>query len=107
MHLSKEEQRTFANIELIQAASSEVDWSDLPATQPFVIPDDCFERYHEVPISCRSRFHGFGQVAGEGFQDPSFIEGHWVIFNEDLFGFLWISLQSLSIYHRVQEKFID
>lgn len=53
------------------------------------------------------RFHGFGQVADEGFQDPSFVEGHWIVFNEDLFGFLWISLQALSMFHRVQEQFID
>lgn len=52
------------------------------------------------------RFHGFGQIARQGFQNSSFIEGHWVVFNEDLFGFLWIKLESFSLYHRVKERLV-
>lgn len=55
MHLSKMEQESFSKIELIQATSSEIPWSDLPPSQPFVIPDDCVERYHEVPTFCKAR----------------------------------------------------
>ncbi|XP_046630588.1 F-box only protein 31-like [Daphnia pulicaria] len=104
MHLSQREQESFENIESVQPASSEVEWHELPTPQPFVVPYDCVERHDQVPDSCKARFHGFGQIAEEGFREPTFVEGHWIVFNENLFGFLWISLQSLSMYHRVQEE---
>lgn len=55
MHLTEEEQISFESIEAIQPASSEVEWNDLPTTQPFVVPYDCVERYDEVPKNCRAR----------------------------------------------------
>ena len=29
--------------------------------------------------------------------------GHWIVFNQDLFGFLWLMYNHLSLYHRVQD----
>lgn len=72
--------------------------------QPFRVPSDCHERFHEVPKTCVARYHALGQVAGHGFTNPSFSRGHWIVFNEDLFGFLWLELLSLSMYHRVKEE---
>uniref|UniRef100_T1J548 F-box domain-containing protein n=1 Tax=Strigamia maritima TaxID=126957 RepID=T1J548_STRMM len=66
-------------------------------------PDDA----NIIPSTCKGRFYGWGQVAGHGFTNPSFIGGHWIIFNEDLFGFLWFELLSLSLYHRVQEDILS
>jgi hypothetical protein len=52
-----------------------------------------------------SRFHGFGQIAHEGFQNSEFIPGHWIIFHEDLFAFFWMDeLKCFSFYHRIQEQ---
>ncbi|KAH9362054.1 hypothetical protein HPB48_014993 [Haemaphysalis longicornis] len=72
--------------------------------QPFRVPGDCHERFHEVPKTCIARYHALGQVAGHGFTNPSFSRGHWIVFSEDLFGFLWLELLSLSMYHRVKEE---
>uniref|UniRef100_A0A0P6E0V0 F-box only protein n=1 Tax=Daphnia magna TaxID=35525 RepID=A0A0P6E0V0_9CRUS len=105
MHLTERQQTSFENIESIQAASSDVEWYELPTPQPFTVPYNCVERYQPVPNYCKARFHGFGQIAQEGFREPSFVEGHWIVFNEDLFGFLWTSLHALSMFHRVQEEF--
>lgn len=71
--------------------------------QSFLLPAECHCRDQEVPRSCKGRFYALGQIAGHGFTNPSFIGGHWIIFNEDLFGFLWFELLSLSLFHRVQE----
>ncbi len=104
MHLTEEAQLTLERIEQIEAASSDVDWSELPTPQPFVLPVGCDGRHPDIPRECKARFHGFGQIAMDGYQDASFIEGHWIVFNENFFGFLWISLGSLSLYHRVQDS---
>lgn len=71
--------------------------------QPFRIPDNCISQDQAVPSACKARFYAFGQIAGHGFTNPSFTGGHWIIFNEDLFGLLWFEILSLSLFHRVQE----
>ncbi|EEC12435.1 hypothetical protein IscW_ISCW008525 [Ixodes scapularis] len=97
MELSLEQQASVASLDALDVR---------PGTggpQPFRVPGDCHERFHQLPRSCVARYHGLGQVAGHGFTNPSFSRGHWVVFSEDLFGFLWLELLSLSMYHRVQE----
>ena len=36
-----------------------------------------------------------------------FVEGHWVVFDADTFGHVWIFLTSFSLYSRVTESFRD
>ena len=51
-----------------------------------------------------SRFMCECQIAGQNFSAPSFINGHWVVFSEDLFAVMFLELRSISFYHRVQEN---
>lgn len=58
------------------------------------------------------RFHGvgtFSNMNGGYFENPCFIKGHWIVFNQDLFGFLWIidgQNGDLSLYHRVKDLLV-
>lgn len=106
MNLDLDAQRTIGDIERIEPTLSDLDWNELSPHQPYVTPSDCYDTHSQLPNHCRARFHGFGQIAGTGFQNPSYVQGHWIVFNEDLFGFLWISLRSISVYHRVKKKFL-
>jgi len=110
MNLDLDVQRTIEDIERIEPFLSDLDWNELSPQQPYTTPSDCYSNvnrtHYQLPDYCRARFHGFGQIAGTGYQNPSYVQGHWIVFNEDLFGFLWISLRSISIYHRVRKKFV-
>jgi len=53
------------------------------------------------------RYHSQGQIAATGYLHPMFVEGHWVVFDEDTFGHVWIFLTSFSLYSRVTESFAD
>lgn len=55
MHLTERQQTSFENIESIQAASSDVEWYELPTPQPFTVPYNCVERYQPVPNYCKAR----------------------------------------------------
>ncbi|XP_064611112.1 F-box only protein 31-like [Liolophura sinensis] len=73
--------------------------------QPFKIPQDCIDRYRRTPKTCRARFHGFGRIAGHGYTNPSSIPGHWIVFDEHNFGFIWLDLRSFSMFSKVTETF--
>lgn len=49
------------------------------------------------------RFYSQGQIAGHGFSEPSFTPGHFMVFDQDTFGHLWMKLESFSLYSRVKE----
>jgi len=57
------------------------------------------------------RFQGAGCIGSTLEQDfptntPELIErekGHWIVFDDNLFGFLWISSKKFSLFHRVQD----
>jgi hypothetical protein len=38
---------------------------------------------------------------------PSFSKGHFMVFDKNKFGMLWIELESFSIYVRVEDKDIN
>lgn len=102
MVLLAEQQQQMALLDELQVLRrSPSQYRSLPP-QPFRLPVDCYERYEQIPRMCTLRYHALGQIAGQGFINPSFSRGHWIIFSEDLFGFLWLDLLSLSMYHRVQ-----
>lgn len=105
MVLTLEQQSSITALDSIQVQAVDGDPAQFcRQPQPFSVSADCHKRFHEIPRTCTARYHGLGQVAGHGFTNPSFSRGHWVIFNEDLFGFLWLELLSLSMYHRVTEE---
>ena len=57
------------------------------------------------------RFQGAGCIGSTLEQDlpantPELIQrekGHFIVFDDDLFGFLWISSKKFSLFHRVQD----
>jgi len=53
------------------------------------------------------RYHSQGQIAATGYMNPMFVEGHWVVFDADTFGHVWIFLTSFSLYSRVTELFAN
>lgn len=44
------------------------------------------------------------QIAGGGFQNPSFVDAHLIIFSEDTIALINIEIRSLKICHRVKEN---
>jgi len=100
-------QKSIEDVETIEPALSDLDWNELPLRQPYVTPSHCSVNHFRFPNHCRARFHGFGQIAGTGYQNPSYVQGHWIVFNEDLFAFLWINLRSVSVYHRVDKYLLS
>ena len=56
MFLNDSQQLDFDSLNKIEASSSEVDWSDLPTSQPFKVPADIEElRYSNLSDRCRAR----------------------------------------------------
>ncbi|XP_033754683.1 F-box only protein 31-A-like [Pecten maximus] len=76
-----------------------------PRIQPFMIPASCFNRVDRVPQCCKYRFHGQGRIAGHGYHNPSLTPGHFIVFDNDTLGFMWMELLSFSMYSRVTETF--
>ncbi|XP_066288645.1 F-box only protein 31-like [Branchiostoma lanceolatum] len=76
----------------------------IPQSQPFAIPEGFRERGINYPKTCKMRYCGTGLIAGHGFTSPSRTPGHFVIFDNENFGFLWLELRSLSVYSRVMEN---
>jgi len=73
--------------------------------QPFQLPVNCHARLSEVadaePKSCLSRFRCRCKIARENYTMPQWIMGNLIIFNEDVFGVLFIKLRCMNFFHRV------
>lgn len=65
-------------------------------------PSTFNENRNELTLYYRCRAEG--QIAAHSFQNPSFSDGHFVVFDEKKFGMVWLELTSFSIYVRVDEK---
>ncbi|KAM7445382.1 F-box only protein 31 [Porites harrisoni] len=72
----------------------------------FSLPQGYEARYTDFPSHYKARFHSVGQIASHGFVSPQWTPAHFVLFNDDLFGFLWIELMAFSVYSRVTEPFL-
>jgi len=90
---------------------AQIDTHDLPeedaasqmAGQIFRVPIDCYDRFADTPTRCRARYHSLGQIAGHNYTGPSYTHNHFIVFDDNLFGIMWIELHSLSMYSRVAE----
>ncbi|XP_047473721.1 F-box only protein 31-like [Penaeus chinensis] len=102
--LSKEEQRSYEILKNIEPEQSAEPISSIKP-QAFIPPDGFDLRDTSPPESCKARYHGFGQIAFEGFQQPNFIGAHIMVFNNDLLGVAWITLESFSLFRRVENTF--
>merc|ERR1712004_607819 len=77
-----------------------------PQPQPFCLPSDVFDRASEEVGSyqhCQYRFLAEGQIAHEDYQNPQFVPAHLIIFDQDHFGVLFLTLHSMSLYVRISE----
>lgn len=70
------------------------------------LPQAYEARYRNFPPTYRARYHGKGQIASHGFVSPQWTPGHFVLFNDDMFGFLWLELLAFSVYSRTTEPFL-
>ncbi|XP_069979201.1 F-box only protein 31 isoform X2 [Penaeus vannamei] len=102
--LSKVEQRSYAILKDIEPEQSAEPISSIKP-QAFIPPDGFDLRDTSPPDNCKARYHGFGQIAFEGFQHPNFIGAHIMVFNNDLLGVAWITLESFSLFRRVKNTF--
>ncbi|XP_060110197.1 F-box only protein 31 isoform X2 [Heteronotia binoei] len=73
--------------------------------QPFVLPGGIASRKEDYPRTCRACFYGTGLIAGHGFTSPEKTPGVFVLFDDDRFGFIWLELQSFSLYSRIKVAF--
>nr|XP_034973394.1 F-box only protein 31 isoform X2 [Zootoca vivipara] len=76
-----------------------------PASCPFVLPGGIASRNEDYPRTCRACFYGTGLIAGHGFTSPERTPGVFVLFDDDRFGFIWLELQSFSLYSRIKDSF--
>ncbi|XP_054856170.1 F-box only protein 31 isoform X2 [Eublepharis macularius] len=76
-----------------------------PPPQPFVLPAGVASRNEDYPRTCRACFYGTGLIAGHGFTSPERTPGVFVLFDDDRFGFIWLELQSFSLYSRIKVSF--
>ncbi|KAH0619678.1 hypothetical protein JD844_000571 [Phrynosoma platyrhinos] len=72
---------------------------------PFVLPGGIASRNEDYPRTCRACFYGTGLIAGHGFTSPERTPGVFVLFDDDRFGFIWLELQSFSLYSRIKVSF--
>ena len=52
-----------------------------------------------------SRYHSQGTVSPMGYIRPEKIVNHFIVFDEDTFGVLWLGLYSFGLFSRVHEEF--
>lgn len=96
------------------AMLADIDTFDLPpetepdkiVKQPFVIPSGVFiEDSFTLPKYCISRYHSQGTVSPMGYLRPEKIVNHFIVFDKDTFGVLWLGLYSFGLFSRVHEEF--
>ncbi|KAJ6657188.1 hypothetical protein lerEdw1_002777, partial [Lerista edwardsae] len=88
-----------------EGAAAAAAQSPPPASCPFVLPAEIASRKEDYPRTCRACFYGTGLVAAHGFTSPGWTPGVFVLFDDDRFGFIWLELQSFSLYSRIKVSF--
>ena len=110
MFLTKEEQRSLDLIKSYMAENNTCD-DDLTQNKPSLNP-------FEPPYNCRIepsldrdifqtemwRFQATCQVAFHGYDNPRFIDGNLIVFSENTFGVIYIDLQCLAVFDRIEEE---
>jgi len=78
-------------------------WMNSP--EPFYVPDHCNIDVDAstFPSHCLCRFAARAHVAFDNFQRDEFIPAQMIVFSDDLFAVLFLSLRSLSVYTKVKE----
>ncbi|WAR01637.1 FBX31-like protein [Mya arenaria] len=108
MVLTAEQQQSHASIRALS-----------PDDPPPILGEDCDtfrQPFHDPtnfgqtdgfdpPTFCLCRYHALGTVSPTGYTDPQQIPVHFMVFNEDMFGVMWIGLHHFSLYVKVKEQF--
>ena len=112
IRLTREMQKDFSCEALIPDESFTYESIDFeaadhhPQAQPFCLPSDYAYDRDEKEVAydqCQYRFLAEGQIAYEDYQDPKFVPAHLIIFDQDHFGVLFLTLHSMSLYVRISE----
>jgi len=76
----------------------------------FLVPDDCRARLDEKTKdflreqnTCQGRWACECQVAGTSYDNPEMIPGNFIVFNNNVFGVIFLDLHTLSLYNRIRE----
>ncbi len=81
--------------------------------QPFRVPLHCLGDRSScfgdspTPTTCLSRFQCECQVAGDHYTHPSYIDGQWIVINEDVFAVVFYQLHTMNFYSRVPERELE
>ncbi|XP_052798220.1 F-box only protein 31-like [Mya arenaria] len=108
MVLTAEQQQSHASIRALN-----------PDDPPPILGEDCDtfrQPFHDPtnfgqtdgfdpPTFCLCRYHALGTVSPTGYTDPQQIPVHFMVFNEEMFGVMWIGLHHFSLYVKVKEQF--
>ncbi|XP_018013678.1 uncharacterized protein LOC108670699 [Hyalella azteca] len=105
--LTAKEQRTKGCNDLIKI---EPESSKLPLShcqkQPFVLPPFCSPGVEtNIPSTCWARYHGFGQLANLFHSQPKFSRVHVVVFSNEEFGVLFLSLKTFMMFRHIKRDF--
>lgn len=92
---------THSEINELYSSSLEENQNEVAVTE-FRLPDGYDSEYDAFPNEVRTRYHCVGQIAYQGYSNPSWTPGHFILFSKSCFGVLWIELSSLSVYSRVE-----
>lgn len=67
----------------------------------FQLPHHISATGQNVPSVCRARFCSTGLIAGTGFVHSQKVPGNFIVFDDDTFAHLWLSLGNLAMFKRV------
>lgn len=99
------DKNTISDLSAIEPRSRQVPLDQIPE-QAFSVPAGCHvDPGIQIPSRCIARYHGYGQIAYDGFQHPSYIPTQVIIFNNDLLGVIWMKLSAFSVFTRVDQTF--
>ncbi|KAK4297967.1 hypothetical protein Pmani_022389 [Petrolisthes manimaculis] len=99
------EQKSLKDLKNMEPSRTDAPIHDI-VEQPFVVPEDCYERSTMThPSKCMARYHGLGQIAAAWYHGSRFIPIQVVVFNNDLIGVLWLKLASFSLLSRIKQTF--
>ncbi|KAL4234698.1 F-box only protein 31 [Mactra antiquata] len=113
MKLTRDQQLSLRDLEKISDEPSSETYCPYdpkkPCSQPFVCSRGAFMHGEVddniIPDRCIARFHALGTVSPMGYTRPTKIPTHFIVFNENLFGVIWLQLYSFSVFSRVTEEF--
>lgn len=101
LDIPQEEQSSIKDIEQFIQHPEFVDYKE-DLVLPFKVPLDCSNLPGRNDNFCKGRWKCKCQIASYGHVSPSMVDGNLILFNEDLFAVLNITICSLRYFSRVK-----